>query len=320
MDRNERKLFVVFEEHMIERYCYLINKYNFKSHYVVGFKGIQIGTSIKDILNRIKHRSVLEKEYQKLKNFILKEDESSIGEIYFSNSEGYIAHNFLKRIKEDFPTIELIGLQHGIFELTKPPKKIIRNVINEIVVILFNFYPIGVGFGAKITDKYIVYNKIYRDFLIDTFGWDKDKVLIDFNFLKTELYDKRIEKRDGEVTALFLTQCLSKASLCSKKEEDYLNDEIIKYLLKNYKKVIIKLHPACLSETNITLYNNCEYIDNLIEAFNRSTHAFSFASTTLLEAQIFDLETFAINSKRVNDDKSIYKIFSNVIDFENEIR
>ena len=320
MEKAEVKLFVVLEEHMLERYLYIIKKNGFKSYCLTNFNNIQIGTSFRSIVNRIKNRKIVKTEYIKLKHWIEDHLERfNVTQLYFSNSEGYIAHNVILKVRKDFPEIKLIGLQHGIFELARPPKKKFRNIVNNICYFALGFYPIGVGFGEKIVDTYIVYNDRYMTFLVEEFGWSKENVIVDLQFLKAELFDKKEDRPKKGKVALFLMQCLSLASMCSKQEETYLNDKVINHLIENYEKVIIKNHPACLEAYKTYSNLKVEFVDDLINAFNMSTHAFSYSSTTLIEAEIFDLEAYAINSKLVKEDKSIYKLFDNVIDFENEI-
>lgn len=321
MDNNEKKLFIVLEEHLQERYSYMIKKYNFVGYNVGGFGDMQIGTSAKSIANRIRHRNILDDEYLKLKCFIdIKISEFLINTIYFSNSEGYIAYNILSRLKTDFPNLEFIGLQHGVFELSEIPKKKIRYLVNIFTKFFFNMYPIGGGFGSKIVDKYIVYNHVYKEFLINKHQWNPECVSVDLNFLKCELYDKkRVKPKSKSTTALFLLQCLSKAEMCSAKEEAFLNTEVVRYLKHTHDKVLIKNHPACSNKINLLFGEDVTEVNNLIDAFNECTHAYSFSSTTLLEAKIFDIKSYAINSKLVKEDKSIYSIFDNVLNFENEI-
>ncbi|WP_109098931.1 polysialyltransferase family glycosyltransferase [Aquimarina sp. AU58] len=320
MEKNQIKLFITLEEHLQERYKYIIDKYNFKSYNLENLKELGLGTSFSSIKKRIQYRRKLREEYIKLKDWILNENEQGeIVQIYLSNVEGYIAHNIIKAIKKDFPTIECIGLQHGVFEFSLKPKSPIRKLINIFFKTTMGIYPLGVGFGGKIVDKYIVYSKIYKDFLINEFNWDKSNVEVNLGFLKAELLDqKKTIAKDGSI-ALFLTQCLSKSSLCSSEVENYLNEKVISYLIHKHDKVLIKRHPACTKDNLTTTNPNVTPIDDLIEAFNMSTHAYSYSSTTLIEAELFDIESYAINSSLVKEDKSVYKIFKNVIDFDNEI-
>jgi len=191
--------------------------------------------------------------------------------------------------------------------------------VNNICNFFYGIYPIGAGFGSKIVDKYIVYSDVYKDFLIDKFNWSERNVSSDINFLKCELFDKReFGKKNGKV-ALFLMQCLNKAGMCSEKDEQFLNKNVLEYLSKRYDKVLVKAHPADKKTITLLANTNVKQIDDLIVAFNSSTHAFSFSSTTLIEAKVFDVEAFAINSKLVKEDKSIYSIFENVLSFEDEI-
>lgn len=320
MGKNEKKLFIVLEEHLAERYSYLINKHQFEVYHVGGFGNIQIGTSLKDILNRVWYRNTVKQEYKKLNCFFEEKTRVyDISQVYFSNAEGYIAYNLITRTKKEFPSLELIALQHGVFEFSQAPKSFIRKSINILFKSLTGIYPIGLGFGGKIIDKYIVYNQTYKDFLVNEFNWPEQDVIINLNFLKSELYDKKESVTKEGPVALFLMQCLSRSSMCSISEENYLNRSVIEYLSKRFDKVLIKKHPANTEELIFPFDNKVQEIDNLVDAFNQSTHAYSFSSTTLIEAKIFDIEAYAINSKLIKEDKSVFKIFENVIIFEDEI-
>lgn len=322
MGKNEKKLFIVLEEHLAQRYSYLINKHQFEAYHVGGFGSIQIGTSLKNVFNRVWHKNTVKQEYKKLNCFFEEKTRVyNISQVYFSNTEGYIAHNLITKIKKDFPSLQLIGLQHGIFEFSLVPKSPFRRFINFFFKIATGIYPIGVGFGYKIVDKYIVYNQVYKDFLIEKFHWKEEDVIVDLKFLKSELFDNKtsVKKEKGKTTALFLMQCLSKANMCSREQEIYLNNKVIDYLMKRHDGVLIKNHPANTEELIFPFDNKVQEIDNLVDAFNQSTHAYSFSSTTLIEAKIFDIEAYAINSKLIKEDKSVFKIFENVIIFEDEI-
>lgn len=322
MEKNEKKLFIVLEEHLAQRYSYLINKHQFEAYHVEGFGSIQIGTSLKNVFNRVWHRNTVKQEYKKLNCFFEEKTRVyNISHVYFSNTEGYIAHNLITKIKKDFPSLQLIGLQHGIFEFSLAPKSPFRRFINFCFKIATGIYPIGVGFGYKIVDKYIVYNQVYKDFLIEKFHWKEEEVIVDLKFLKSELFDNKtsVKKEKGKTTALFLMQCLSKANMCSREQEIYLNNKVIDYLMKRHDEVLIKNHPACDENNRLLLNLNVKEIKDLIEGFNISTHAYSYSSTSLIDAEIFDLEAYAINTSLVKENKSVYKIFKNVINFENEI-
>ena len=320
MEEDKAKIFIVLEEHLRDRYTYIIDKYNFESYLVTNFGDLLLGSSIVKTFERIHHREILENEYKKLINWIKSRLQTkNVDQIYLSNSEGYVAHNFAIRLKKEFPEIKLVALQHGVFSLSRIPKKSTRLVINKTCKVLFGFYPIGIGFGGKIVDKYIVYNDFYKKFLIDRHGWKENEVEVNFKFLKSDLYDKKIEGNKTKDTAVLLLQCLSKAKLCTDKDESFLNTTTINYLSRKYKEVLIKEHPVYVNQERFTLPSNCRYIDNLVDAFNQSTHAYSFMSTALLDAEIFDIETFAIDSELINCDKKIYELFKKTLSSENTI-
>lgn len=320
MGKNEKSLFIILEDHLEQRFKYTIEKYGFISYKVSGFKNIQLGNSTKNILNRILKKNIVSRESKKLIDFITDcLNMHEIETIYFSSSEGYIAHNLITTVKNKFPRLELIGLQHGIFELSLAPKNPIRKLINLFFKITVGIYPIGVGFGGKIVDKYIVYNQVYKEFLVKEFQWKEESVEINLVFLKEELFDKKTHVNKEGSVALFLMQGLSVAQLCSPEEENYLNEKVLAYLMKKHKSVYIKPHPASTLNKEFQEKYESIIIYDLIKAFNLCTHAYSYSSTALFDAEIFELKTYAINSTLVKEDKNIYKIFENVLNFEDEI-
>ncbi|MGY3795215.1 polysialyltransferase family glycosyltransferase [uncultured Aquimarina sp.] len=320
MESNKNRVFIVIEEHMQERYTHLINKYGYKNFCLKDFQGLNLGASFSHVFKRIYYREILNKEYNKLRFWIEKVNtEVNIEVVYLSNSEGYIAHNIARRLRYDFPEITLIALQHGIFDMSRIPKRFSRLLINKFCWFFFKICPLGVGFGGKIVDQYIVYNEAYKDFLMTEYKWKDHEVKVDLSFLKSELFEKKVTSKKEDDTAIFLLQCLAKAKLCSAEQEHYLNTKTLTYLSKKYTKVLIKEHPAATENHRVELMQNCEYIDNLIEGFNRSSFAYSYSSTALLDAEIFDIETFAIKSEKLKWSKDIYKLFKNTINFENEI-
>jgi hypothetical protein len=317
MDSKNKKILIVFEKHMNERYKYVAQKNNMKIVYMNLFN-IKSKNPISTFLNRIHSKKLFLHKYYTLFNLIKKyESQNYKIIIYVSNAEGYIAHNFLKWLVKDFPKLELVAMQHGIMPLTNSVNKIkIRKVFNAIIYFIFGIYPYGTGFGFKLTNKYIVYKNIYKDILI-TFGWNPEDIIVDIQFLKSELYDyykvnKLVNYRESS-TAIFLPQCLALSGVCTKEEEILLMKKTIKYISSKHKKVLIKLHPGC-NNIGFRVPSNCIYIDSLNEGFLKANVAYSFFSTALLDAEIFELKTIAIQPISVNlkIDLNVYSLFDDV--------
>jgi len=314
MERNKKSLLIIFEPHMNDRYEYMAKKFNMEV-FNVNLKNQINNNILLDLLLKIIEKQKLIKKSLELKKVIKELTENKLT-IYVSNSEGYVAHNCLIYLKKEFPSIEIIAMQHGIMPLSYNRKKrVLRNFINSLFKIIFRIYPYGTGFGIKLSDKYIVYTEQYKELLVQL-GWDKKDVVVDLNFLKCELsdfYNKNKSKRLNSDTALFLPQCLYLAKICTYEEEKELLKYAITYIAKKHKRVMIKNHPACRN-INFSLPKNCEYIDDLKEALILSTFAYSFFSTSLIDAEIFEIKAVAFKSKTFNKkiDFKIYNLFKNV--------
>ena len=141
-------------------------------------------------------------------------------------------------------------------------------------------------------------------------------------FIKAELFHKyqnSILKQDSE-TALFLMQCLNLAGLTSLDEEKKLTENSINYLARKYKRVLVKTHPACNQQfSKLKLLDNVKMVNNMTDGFTQSKNAYSFFSTALIDAKVFNLTTTGIFVNTINVDKEIYKNFDLKIDFEDII-
>ena len=273
-----------------------------------------------NILKRFASKKSILLKVNDIKSFI---ELNKIERIYFSSSEGYISHNIIHQLKKQVKDIEFIALQHGVFPLKYSKiKEFARNVINTFGKLFFQIYPLGAGFGGIKLNAYYVYSEREREFLVQNKKWSENKVKPKLDFIKAELLHKRRnnELNQDSNTALFLMQCLHLAGLTSLEEEKRLIEKTINYLAKKYKKVLIKTHPACNEQTlNLKLSSNVELVNDMIEGFGQSKNAYSFFSTALIDAKIFNLTTTGIFSDTINIDKEIYENFDLKIDFEDII-
>lgn len=319
MENENSSLFIIFEHHLFDRYSYTINKYNYEYYLFEDSKGIQFDSSLSGLMTRIHHRKYILNSYDKLNLWLTEQTQNrKIDQLYLSSSEGYIAFNMIAMLKRDFPDIKLIALQHGYFNLSKSKHRNIKRLVNKTIKTLFNIYPVGLGFGEKIAHKYIVYNDDYKDFLVNSCHWKKENVVVDLNFLKSELYDKKNKVHDSRKIALFALQSLSKSGLTTIKNECYLNDKTAEYLCNKYDLILIKEHPAGNEKINFK-HDKLQYTDNLIDALNMCDSVYSYTSTVLIDATIFDAKCFAIQSNLLNVSQDVYKSLGEVVSFESTI-
>lgn len=306
---------IIFEDLLKERFDYLCKKYNI-SNITLNLSNNYTSNILLNILYRIKSKKRLHNEYKCLKKKIV---QNNIKKILVSNSEGYIASNFLTKLREDFPWIEIVSLQHGLFVPEyRPLKEKIKRLVNVITYKIYHLKLFGEGFGNKLPDRYIVLNNLYREYLLKL-GWNSKDIIVDPYFLKCYFYDmgKKYNKaKENNETALFFTQALSYSRLCSKEQETTLNKRIIAYLSSNYKKVIIKIHPSKKPLLTFPLPDNCCIEADILEALKQADVAYSFFSTALIDAEIFGINTVAIKSKYIKISDKIYQLFRNCIDLD----
>ncbi len=306
---------IIFENLLNERYDYLCKKYDINK-IALDLSNNYSRNIYLNIFYRIKSKKIIYDKYKYLKEKII---QNNIKKILVSNAEGYIASNFLTKLREDFPNIEIISLQHGLFlpEYNLMKEKI-KKFINVLMYKIYHLKLFGEGFGNKLPNKYIVLNSLYKEYLLKL-GWNSKDVIVDPYFLKCYFYDmgKRYNRtKKYNETAIFFTQALSFSRLCSKKHEIMLNNKIITYLSNNYKKVIIKIHPNRKTLLNFPLPNNCSIEYDILEALKQADDAYSFFSTALIDAEIFGINTFALKSKYIKISDKIYQFFKNCLDLD----
>jgi len=240
-----------------------------------------------------------------------------------SNAEGYVSQNFIYQLKRNFPRARFIALQHGVFPLKhNPAKEFIRRSINYLVFLVSGVFPFGSGFGGLKLNKYYVYSEREKFFLVEKKGWKSKNVQTDIKFIKAELYASFLKSdiRQDDRKALFLLQGLHIAGLCTEMEEKHLISATINYLSGVYTKMLVKEHPACEERLKyMNLPDNVEVIDNILEGFSQCKTAYSFFSTSLIDAKVYDMKTVGIISNKLGVDKGIYENFDLKIHFEDTI-
>lgn len=278
------------------------------------------GNVVTNILKRLASKNVVLSKVYEIKCFI---ESNKIQRLYFSSPEGYISHNMIRQLQEQVPSVDFIGLQHGVFPLKySKTKEFARSFVNYFGKLFFGIYPIGAGFGGIHLDAYYVYSDREREFLIKSRKWEENKVFPKLDFIKAELLHKYQNSKldQNPNTALFLMQCLNLAGLTSLKEEKRLTENVINYLAKKYRRVLIKTHPACNKQVSrLELSENVEIVEDMTEGFRQCKNAYSFFSTALIDAKIFNLTTTGIYADTITVDKEIYENFDLKIDFEDII-
>lgn len=316
----EKTHLVIFEKSMNSRFIGFAEE-NKISYSTLDMENMYYGGVFFGVIIRIIKRKHLLKKISDLRCFIKDND---VETIYLSNTEGYIGSTGSKILKKISPPLKIIALQHGVFPLeSNAVKSRIIKSINRITFSCFGICVLGEGFGSLSADKYIVYSDAEKNFLIDKKKWKSSNIEVNLKFLKSYLLrnqSKRFNKTASENNAIFLLQSLSDSGLCSKKNEEILIEQTLKYLSVKHAQVFVKEHPFCKNRfQKIKFPSNVEVIEDMIEGFCKSGFGYSFFSTALIDAKFFDLKVFAISSKKIRVKKSVYKIFDNVIDFEDEI-
>ncbi|MGO4919923.1 polysialyltransferase family glycosyltransferase [Maribacter spongiicola] len=312
---------IVFETSMEKRYAQMAEIHGF-TLYTVGLTN-DWKNSFKDNLKiRINSKELLNQKRVLLIQFLKNNDFKNI---YLSNAEGYISKNFIPVIRKEILSAKVIAFQHGLFPLKYSVyKEISRNLINSIVHKFTGIFPLGSGFGGITLDRYYVYSEREKQFLVSKRGWSPDAITVDIKFIKPEVYQQFVflkkNKNEETLTAVFLLQGLFVAGLCSEDYELKLIEETINYLSKKYNRVLIKEHPACEGRLKkINLPENVSEESNLFESFSKADDAYSFFSTALIDAKVFNLKTVGISSKNIKVGKEIYDNFDLNIDFEKDI-
>lgn len=312
---------VVFESSMHHRYAKMAGLRGFQM-YNVGLENNWQYSFLNNMTRRIRSKKVIKKKLRSLHTFI---ERHHFDTLYLSNAEGYISKNFIHYLKRKFPDLKLIALQHGIFPLRHFwLKETVRNGINTLAYVLTGIFPLGAGFGGIKLDGYYVYSEREKEFLVEKKGWSFEGVVADIKFIKPEVYNQYLALQKGHEkkgsTAVFLLQGLHLAGLCTMENEMELIKKTIEYISVKYERVLLKEHPACKGRLGqMTLPGNVLEEEDLFVAFSKANDAYSFFSTALIDAKIFNLKAIGIRSDKIKVDNEIYDNFDINIDFEETI-
>jgi len=164
-----------------------------------------------------------------------------------------------------------------------------------------------------------VYSNREKEFLINHRGWSERKVKVAPNFIKVDLLKKfnSLEIAQSHKNAVFLGQCLNLVGLCSEKMENYYSQTIINSLSRRYEKLFVKGHPSCSNILgDLKLPENVVYVDDMLVGFSKCKTAYSFFSTALIDAKIFNLKTVGIVIDELKVESEIYENFDLKLRFE----
>lgn len=301
-------LFIALERHMMENYTYLNSKLkNLGLNYQVIYLP-EVPTAI-----GYKQRLKEGKSYfTTLKSFLKENFPEGIKNtlIIYSNSEGFIFANksrwmpILSHCKE-------IELQHGLMALDFP-HPILRRILNAMTENLLGMSLIGKGFGGVKADGIVVWGEQYKNFLVNTRKWDKDKVYVSGRMLKP--FIERVFVNQEATSALFLLQDYAKAIDMGSKEQESYFYKIAQYLSTYYKKVIVRKHPK-MPESSYDIFKDLENITisngSLTEDLQRSDKIYSFTSSALINAALSGKEVVAIKLPKIPD--SHYEAFQRIV-------
>lgn len=301
-------LLLIMEEDLSSRFSF------FQQQTEIPFHVLKLKTSLKTgkiatIYSRLTYKKNLESEYQSALPRI-----SLADKLFISNPEGFIAKNIIYYIRRDFPQLKIVSLQHGIFSLNKKNRFHfgLKKVLNFLSKLSLNYFIAGDGFGDKSTDKYIVYNRWYKEYLLGN-GWDANDVLVSSYLLKGVVPVEKVEIKPSG-TAVFFLQCLHKLGVTDEESERLIISTVVKKLSKTYERILIKQHPY--ADVNLPeLPSNVEVI-KVTPPPREISFVVSAFSTALLEYEQYGIPYSAIFSRRLKVDRKAYEQFAFVHHFD----
>jgi hypothetical protein len=308
-------LIIIFEFHLNDRYQELIRILNSDS---INLELSNVfGKNLLDLcINRINYRKTLKAAEKKMLNAV-----GSKKFIFVSNAEGYIAQNLIASLNRN-TNVQVINLQHGLFQMHKKKyyKVFIKNIINFITNKLFHISIIGLGFGSKLGDKYIVYSEEYKKFLVES-GWDEKNVITSSYVLKgfREKDHLVVENECIDCDALLVVQPFSATSQTSVEIEKKLYIKLIETLLKNFNNVYIRQHP--FHEVYIPALSSRQFFlrgTDIIDDIKKAGTIISFNSTVLIEYEYTNKKFISVYTKHLEEHESAYFAFKYIYHIDDD--
>jgi hypothetical protein len=208
----------------------------------------------------------------------------------FDVSEGWFGTTMHFHVRELFPGAVLIGLQHGVMELTGPESVLwvrrARVLFSRAQCRLTGAAAIGAGFGNNFFHVYVCYGRAYRDYIHRL--RPNSRVLIDFASL-TRADASRARAQTVPFDLLFLGQALSAYGI---RGEEAIHRRVLDRLRQvashRNLRVRVKLHPKQqLSDELVRSFPEIEFVRHgeLSDMLSTGLAAvLSFNSTGLVEA------------------------------------
>jgi hypothetical protein len=208
----------------------------------------------------------------------------------FDVSEGWFGTTMHFHVRALFPNVILVGLQHGVMELTGPESiplvRRMRVLFSRAQCRVIGAAPIGAGFGNNFFHVYVCYGRTYRQYIQRL--RPESRVLIDFASL-TRADAWRARGRTVPFDLLFLGQALSVYGIRGE-EAIYRRvlDRLREVASKRNLRVRVKLHPKQhLPQELVRSFPEMEFVrDGELSDMLSTTLAavLSFNSTGLVEA------------------------------------
>jgi hypothetical protein len=310
-------IFVTLEQHLEARFENFCARHKFQS-YNLGLSPRFSNNFFEQLTLRLRHRSKIKSALSQLLS--LNEDRVFI----LSNAEGYIAENAIRFIRKHRPNSKIVAVQHGDFEFIAPNnmRGFFLRALNLFSTLFFQTCVAGRGFGGTKVDLYVVFNAIYKDFLINN-GYAGGEVLIGSRFIFGEgLYPPKTRRKlqSKQSTAVFALQPLSNMGIVSPNLEKAMNDLIIQFLKDRYEVVLLKHHPyakSIFSITDVKCLPDDEPVEDILLRLNVNTLV-SFSSSLLLKLERWPIELIAFFHPSLNKYSSVYPYFKNVMELDLE--
>ncbi len=225
--------------------------------------------------------------------------------IVFDASEGWFATTALYSVRQRYPQVKLIGLQHGLMELTGPesrtPVRRLRRWITRVQYRTFGATLIGAGFGNNRFDAYACFGAWYEEYI--------QRLNPSCTIVRAFAELSGLTERPRDPTAngydlVFLTQDLTTYGI---REGDRLQRQIIERMGRVAERlkwrIAVKTHPKHSLELDGTgSGTRFDVIRSGTVAATLSpgrTIVVSFNSTGLFEAAFLDCPIVVVRLPRV---------------------
>lgn len=219
-------------------------------------------------------------------------------------SEGWFATTTVYALREVFPGAKLIGLQHGVMEVTGAESTILvrrfRRWVTRLQYRVWGAALIGAGFGNNSFDAYACYGAWYEEYI--------RRLCPDCGIVRafaelSGLTDSSPDPSTNGYDLVFLSQDLSSYGI---RNGDDLHRQIIHHLTelasRHDWRIALKMHPKHRLEVDGVLGERCDVIrDGRVVATLAPgrTIVVSFNSTGLFDAAYLNCPIVALRLPRI---------------------